>query len=50
MEKKKRTIIVNGKIIDLDKASIEDLKRAQKELARREKEIRKQIQGELDRD
>lgn len=50
MEKKKRTVIVNGKIIDLDKAPIEDLKRAQKELERREKEIRKQIQGELDRD
>lgn len=43
MEEKLGTIIVDGKIIDLDKMPIEDLRKIQNKLEDKEKEIRNRI-------
>ena len=43
------TIIIDGKIMDLNKMSAEDLKKLQKELKAKEAEIRRKIEDELER-
>ncbi len=43
MDERQGTIIVDGKIIDLDKTSIEDLKELEKKLKNEEEKIRKEI-------
>ncbi len=48
MKSNTKTLIIDGKLIDLDKTPIEDLKKIQKDLMEREKEIRRQIEAELE--
>ena len=48
MENNKRKLIIDGKFIDLDKMPIEELKKIQENLTKREEEIRKQIEKELE--
>ena len=48
MKSNTKTLIIDGKLIDLDKTPIEDLKKIQKDLMEREKEIRRQIEEELE--
>lgn len=47
MEKKKNIDIINGQLIDLEKASIEDLNKLEQELEEKEKEIRAKLEVEL---
>ncbi len=48
MDDNKRTLIIDGKLIDLQKISVEELERLQKDLANKEKEIRQRIEKELE--
>ncbi len=43
MDEKLGTMMIDGKIIDLDKTSIDDLKKIASKLENEENEIRKQI-------
>lgn len=47
MNTNKRTTIIGGRFVDLDKTPIEDLKKIQKDLEIREKELKKQIEKKL---
>lgn len=48
MESNTRTLIIDGKLINLDKTPIEDLEKLQKDLLKREREITEQIEKELE--
>lgn len=43
MEENRKTLIIDGRIIDLDKASTEELLKIDKELENKENQIRKEI-------
>ena len=47
METKRNTVIVNGKLIDIEKAPIEELKRLKREREEREQMIKKRINYQL---
>lgn len=47
MENNTKTLIIDGKLINFEKTSIEELEKIQKDLAKREKEITEQIEKEL---
>lgn len=49
MREENGTTIIDGKIMDLNKMSAEDLKKLQKELKAKEAEIRRKIENELER-
>lgn len=44
----KRKMIIDGKVIDIDKAPLEELERLQRNLEKREQEIREKIEKELE--
>lgn len=48
MENNKRTLIIDGKLIDLQKIPVEELEKLQKDLAKKEREIRQRIEKELE--
>lgn len=48
MESNTKTLIIDGKLINLEKTPIEDLEKIQKDLEKREKEITKQIEKALE--
>lgn len=48
MESHARTLIIDGKLINLDKTPVEELEKIQKDLAKREKEITEQIEKALE--
>lgn len=50
MEKDTKTIFWKGKLIDMDTASLEELKEIQKDLQKKEAEIRRKIEQELEMD
>lgn len=50
MEEKLGVIVYDGKIIDLDNMPIEKLKEYQKEIAKKQKELKKEINDVLDND
>lgn len=50
MEKDTKTIFWKGKLIDMDTASLEELKKIQKDLQKKEAEIRRKIEQELEMD
>lgn len=47
MERKRNTVLINGRLIDLEKISTQELKKIKKELEEREKNIRTRINQEL---
>lgn len=47
MEKRRGTVILNGRLIDMENAPIEELKNIKKELEEREKNIRARISQKL---
>lgn len=49
MREENGTTIIDGKIMDLNKMSAEDLKKLQKELKAKEAGIRRKIENELER-
>ena len=50
LEKDTKTIFWKGKLIDMDTASLEELKEIQKDLQKKEAEIRRKIEQELEMD
>ncbi|MCI8760238.1 MAG: hypothetical protein HFJ34_03850 [Clostridia bacterium] len=48
MENYTKTLIIDGKLINLDKMPIEELEKIQKDLAKREKEITQKIEKALE--
>lgn len=44
----KRTVIIDGKVVDLDKTPLEELRKIQNDLDKKEKAIREQIEKELE--
>lgn len=47
MERKRNTVIINGRLIDMENTPIEELKKIKKELEEREKNIRARISQKL---
>lgn len=47
MERKRSTVLINGRLIDIEKTPIQELKKIKKELEEREKNIRARINQEL---
>ena len=48
MKEKLGTVVIDGKLIDLDKTSVEELKKMQADLKKKEENIRKQIESIID--
>lgn len=47
MERKRSTMLINGRLIDIEKISIQELKKIKEELEVKEKNIRARINHEL---
>ncbi len=50
MEKKKGTVILNGRLIDLEKVTIEELEKIDKELEEKERYLKARINDLLAKD
>lgn len=48
MEEKLGTVIIDGKVVDLDKAPVEELEKMKDKLKKQIAEIKKQIESTLD--
>lgn len=47
MERKRNTVIINGRLIDMENAPIEELKKIKRELEEEEKNLKARIYREL---